>query len=152
MRLNHDVTIGVEFGARVVKIDNINIKLQIWDTVHIFSCFYEENQRIFPFLMKFSYFWYWCIFRIFGIFRIFVIFRFYRIFRIFVIFRIFLIFRIFRFLGFFAFFAWMAYFAFFYFSCIFRIFFFFFRQVKRISDLLQDLTIDLPVELCWFMI
>lgn len=34
VRLNHDVTIGVEFGARVVKIDGVNIKLQIWDTVN----------------------------------------------------------------------------------------------------------------------
>jgi len=29
----HDLTIGVEFGARMVKIDDKNIKLQIWDTV-----------------------------------------------------------------------------------------------------------------------
>jgi Ras-related protein Rab-2A len=29
----HDLTIGVEFGARMVAIDNRQIKLQIWDTV-----------------------------------------------------------------------------------------------------------------------
>lgn len=29
----HDLTIGVEFGARMVTIDNKHIKLQIWDTV-----------------------------------------------------------------------------------------------------------------------
>lgn len=29
----HDLTIGVEFGARMVTIDNKQIKLQIWDTV-----------------------------------------------------------------------------------------------------------------------
>jgi Ras-related protein Rab-2A len=29
----HDLTIGVEFGARMVKIEDKNIKLQIWDTV-----------------------------------------------------------------------------------------------------------------------
>jgi Ras-related protein Rab-2A len=29
----HDLTIGVEFGARMVTIDNRQIKLQIWDTV-----------------------------------------------------------------------------------------------------------------------
>lgn len=29
----HDLTIGVEFGARMVTIDNKPIKLQIWDTV-----------------------------------------------------------------------------------------------------------------------
>jgi Ras-related protein Rab-2A len=28
----HDLTIGVEFGARMVSIDNKNVKLQIWDT------------------------------------------------------------------------------------------------------------------------
>lgn len=29
----HDLTIGAEFGARMVSIDNKQIKLQIWDTV-----------------------------------------------------------------------------------------------------------------------
>lgn len=29
----HDLTIGVEFGARLITIDNQQIKLQIWDTV-----------------------------------------------------------------------------------------------------------------------
>lgn len=28
----HDLTIGVEFGARMVSIDSKNVKLQIWDT------------------------------------------------------------------------------------------------------------------------
>jgi len=28
----HDLTIGVEFGARMISIDNKHIKLQIWDT------------------------------------------------------------------------------------------------------------------------
>jgi len=28
----HDLTIGVEFGARMISIDNRQIKLQIWDT------------------------------------------------------------------------------------------------------------------------
>jgi len=28
----HDLTIGVEFGARMVQVDNKQIKLQIWDT------------------------------------------------------------------------------------------------------------------------
>jgi len=28
----HDLTIGVEFGARLINIDNHQIKLQIWDT------------------------------------------------------------------------------------------------------------------------
>lgn len=29
----HDLTIGVEFGARMVNIDGKQMKLQIWDTV-----------------------------------------------------------------------------------------------------------------------
>ncbi|PIA19009.1 ras-domain-containing protein [Coemansia reversa NRRL 1564] len=29
---SHDLTIGVEFGARIVPVDGKNIKLQIWDT------------------------------------------------------------------------------------------------------------------------
>jgi len=33
----HDLTIGVEFGARMVTIDNKQIKLQIWDTVRFRS-------------------------------------------------------------------------------------------------------------------
>ena len=32
-RQQHDLTIGVEFGARNLQINNKNIKLQIWDTV-----------------------------------------------------------------------------------------------------------------------
>ncbi|CAI0377381.1 unnamed protein product [Linum tenue] len=32
----HDLTIGVEFGARMITIDNKPIKLQIWDTVRFF--------------------------------------------------------------------------------------------------------------------
>ena len=35
IRMNHDITIGVEFGARMVSIDGKNIKLQIWDTVNL---------------------------------------------------------------------------------------------------------------------
>lgn len=33
----HDLTIGVEFGSRTITIDNHQIKLQIWDTVCLFS-------------------------------------------------------------------------------------------------------------------
>ena len=29
----HDLTIGVEFGARMISIEDKQIKLQIWDTV-----------------------------------------------------------------------------------------------------------------------
>ena len=31
----HDLTIGVEFGARMINIDGKQIKLQIWDTVSV---------------------------------------------------------------------------------------------------------------------
>lgn len=31
-RSTHDVTIGVEFGAKNIKLGEKNIKLQIWDT------------------------------------------------------------------------------------------------------------------------
>jgi Ras-related protein Rab-2A len=31
-RTTHDVTIGVEFGAKTISVRNKNIKLQIWDT------------------------------------------------------------------------------------------------------------------------
>jgi hypothetical protein len=31
----HDLTIGVEFGARMINIDGKQIKLQIWDTVRL---------------------------------------------------------------------------------------------------------------------
>lgn len=34
-RQKHEVTIGVEFGARMINVDGKNIKLQIWDTVKI---------------------------------------------------------------------------------------------------------------------
>ena len=31
----HDLTIGVEFGARMITIEGKPIKLQIWDTVRV---------------------------------------------------------------------------------------------------------------------
>merc|ERR1711897_90450 len=31
-RADHDLTIGVEFGARLITIEDKQIKLQIWDT------------------------------------------------------------------------------------------------------------------------
>ena len=34
-RQKHEVTIGVEFGAKMMNISERNIKLQIWDTVSI---------------------------------------------------------------------------------------------------------------------
>ncbi|KAJ1605378.1 putative Rab2 GTPase [Cryptosporidium canis] len=31
-RVDHDLTIGVEFGARIIDVDTKKVKLQIWDT------------------------------------------------------------------------------------------------------------------------
>ena len=39
----HDLTIGVEFGARLITIDNNQIKLQIWDTVRDIISFVLNN-------------------------------------------------------------------------------------------------------------
>jgi len=30
---NYDVTIGVEFVSKMIKVENVLLKLQIWDTV-----------------------------------------------------------------------------------------------------------------------
>ena len=38
----HDLTIGVEFGARMINIEGKQIKLQIWDTVGALSRFQEN--------------------------------------------------------------------------------------------------------------
>lgn len=35
-REKHEVTIGVEFGAKLLKFKENNIKLQIWDTVLLY--------------------------------------------------------------------------------------------------------------------
>ena len=31
-RCNHDLTIGVDFGMKIINVQNKNIKLHIWDT------------------------------------------------------------------------------------------------------------------------
>jgi Ras-related protein Rab-2A len=31
-KFDHDTTIGVEFGSKVISIDDKQVKLQIWDT------------------------------------------------------------------------------------------------------------------------
>lgn len=41
----HDLTIGVEFGARMINIDSKQIKLQIWDTVRIHGDATPGEQR-----------------------------------------------------------------------------------------------------------
>lgn len=37
-RPQHDLTIGVEFGARTIQVDSKSVKLQIWDTVRGCCC------------------------------------------------------------------------------------------------------------------
>jgi len=44
----HDLTIGVEFGARMINIYDKPIKLQIWDTAGIFTFLYG-SLRFFSF-------------------------------------------------------------------------------------------------------
>ena len=31
-RNNHEVTIGIEFGSKIIQIEDVAIKLQVWDT------------------------------------------------------------------------------------------------------------------------
>lgn len=51
----HDLTIGVEFGARMITIDNKPIKLQIWDTVFSSSLIFFFFYPCFLFLTQFSF-------------------------------------------------------------------------------------------------
>ena len=44
----HDLTIGVEFGARMINIEGKQIKLQIWDTVSITSAFIHIHMLVIP--------------------------------------------------------------------------------------------------------
>ena len=44
----HDLTIGVEFGARMINIEGKQIKLQIWDTVSIVSAFLHIHMLVIP--------------------------------------------------------------------------------------------------------
>ncbi len=34
-KAEHDLTIGVEFGSRVVALETTSVKVQVWDTVRI---------------------------------------------------------------------------------------------------------------------
>lgn len=36
-KTDHEPTLGVEFGSRNINIDNLSIKIQIWDTVNVFT-------------------------------------------------------------------------------------------------------------------
>lgn len=50
----HDLTIGVEFGARMITIDGKQIKLQIWDTViQIHNLVHESNKQTLFFSFSF---------------------------------------------------------------------------------------------------
>jgi len=53
----HDVTIGAEFGARLVDVKKHHVKLQIWDTVrknNVEICSYDNKgwSRVFRFNYK----------------------------------------------------------------------------------------------------
>ena len=47
--MDHDATVGVEFGAKTINSKSKNVKLQIWDTVQFFIFFKfglnNPNQR-----------------------------------------------------------------------------------------------------------
>jgi small GTP-binding protein len=43
----HDLTIGVEFGARTIQIDDLVVKLQVWDTAGQETFRYANNTDIF---------------------------------------------------------------------------------------------------------
>ena len=34
-KAEHDLTIGVEFGSRVVALETTSVKVQVWDTVRV---------------------------------------------------------------------------------------------------------------------
>ncbi len=42
----YDMTVGVEFGAKMLQIENQMIKLQIWDTVSVYEFCHCHNTRI----------------------------------------------------------------------------------------------------------
>ena len=42
----HDLTIGVEFGARMINIEGKQIKLQIWDTVSMMCAFHQIHMFV----------------------------------------------------------------------------------------------------------
>ena len=42
----HDLTIGVEFGSRMVTINNQQVKLQIWDTVRRLNSYFMNDSMI----------------------------------------------------------------------------------------------------------
>ena len=49
----HNVTIGVEFGSFVIKIDGKIVKLQIWDTVRFYKNSLEKFPNVSPLLITY---------------------------------------------------------------------------------------------------
>lgn len=48
---DHDLTIGVEFGARTVSINDKTIKLQMWDTVNLYIGWTRKFQKYYKVLL-----------------------------------------------------------------------------------------------------
>ena len=48
----HDLTIGVEFGARMISIEDKQIKLQIWDTVSTTTAGANISHTFFLFIFR----------------------------------------------------------------------------------------------------
>ena len=51
-RAQHDITIGVEFGTKMIMVDKKDIKIQIWDTVCIIT---QAGQESFKSITKTYY-------------------------------------------------------------------------------------------------
>ena len=51
----HNVTIGVEFGSFVIKMDGKIVKLQIWDTVRFSTNCWRFLFRIYMYFDKIKY-------------------------------------------------------------------------------------------------
>lgn len=39
-KIEHDTTIGVEFGSKIILVKGKNVKLQVWDTVRDLLMFF----------------------------------------------------------------------------------------------------------------
>lgn len=63
----HDLTIGVEFGARMINIGENQVKLQIWDTVGFdsFTIHWLGWSRVLP--INYTFLLSWCCRRSFSI-------------------------------------------------------------------------------------
>lgn len=62
-KFDHDSTIGVEFGSKVITASNKPIKLQIWDTVQYLHNIRQANRhsnRSHDHIIEDQLVWYWC--------------------------------------------------------------------------------------------